>query len=179
MPNEKDTNPKDALGIKKAPSSCIPTWPMLEIGLAMMEGGRKYGRHNYRAVGTRASVYYDAAMRHLKLWWEGEDIDPDSGLHHLIKAAACCVVHRDSMLMGNDIDDRPPQYPQGLDIATLNAQAKKLIEMYPDCVEPYTELGFNRPEKTLSRTFCKGCRELIAKAAPMEVVTLCERCGND
>lgn len=141
QPQTKPSNPKDALGIKKVPTSTIPTQPMLEIGLAMMEGGRKYGRHNYRVVGTRASVYYDAAMRHLKAWWEGEDIDPDSGLHHLIKAAACCLVHRDSMLMGNDVDDRPPQYPHLLDLKALNERAIALIAKYPDCVEPYTQKG--------------------------------------
>lgn len=138
---QKDTNPKDALGIKKVPISCLPTQPVLEVALAMFEGGRKYGRHNYRAIGTRASVYYDAIGRHITAWWEGEDIDPDSGVHHLIKAAACCLVHRDSMIMGNDVDDRPPRYPYLLDMKTLNEQTKKLIEQYPICVEPYTHRG--------------------------------------
>jgi len=135
----KDTNPKDALGVKKAPLHCIPCGPEFEIGLAMMEGGRKYGTHNYRAVGVRASVYYDAIMRHVKLWWEGEDIDLDSGLHHLIKAAASIVVMRDGMLMDNYIDDRPLKYPGGLKMPSFNAQAAKLIEKYPDCVAPFLE----------------------------------------
>jgi len=137
--NKKDTNPKDALGIKKVPMSCVPTLPMLELGLAMMEGARKYGRHNYRAVGTRSSVYYDAIMRHITAWWEGEDIDPDSGVHHLMKAAACCLVHRDSMYMGNVEDDRPLKYPEGLPMKQLNSQAEQIIKKYPDCVKPYTE----------------------------------------
>ncbi|KKN16024.1 hypothetical protein LCGC14_0979860 [marine sediment metagenome] len=135
----KQTNPKDALGIKKAPLHCIPCGPLYELGLAMMEGGRKYGTHNYRAVGTRASVYYDAAMRHLTNWWEGEDIDSDSGLHPLIKVAACCVVMRDSMLMGNDVDDRPIKYPNGLDMNKLNEQAAKLIGKITKCVAPFLE----------------------------------------
>ncbi|GAF71532.1 unnamed protein product, partial [marine sediment metagenome] len=33
----KPTNPKQALGIKKVPTHCIPSGPMLEAGLAMME----------------------------------------------------------------------------------------------------------------------------------------------
>ena len=142
----KETNPKDVLGIKKVPTSTIPTAPMLEIGLAMLEGARKYGRHNYRVVGVRASVYYDAATRHLQAWWEGEDIDPDSGIHHLIKAAACLFVMRDSQHMENWGDDRPPQYPNKLKIADFNEQAEKIIAKYPNCVEPYTEQNRrNRP----------------------------------
>ena len=46
--NCKPTNPKDALGIKKAPLSTLPTGPMYEVALAMLEGARTYGRHKYR-----------------------------------------------------------------------------------------------------------------------------------
>lgn len=145
MNNTKDTNPKDAVGIKKVPLSCVPTIPMLELGLAMMEGARKYGRHNYRAVGTRSSVYYDAIIRHLTAWWEGEDIDPESGVHHLMKAAACIFVHRDSILMGNVEDDRPLTYPEKMPMSNLNQQAAKIIEKYPDCVKPFTELNKGEP----------------------------------
>ena len=77
--NIKDSNPKDAIGIKKVSFSTIPAPVVAEIGLAMLEGARKYRRHNYRAIGVRASVYYDAFMRHVTAWWEGEDTDPDSG----------------------------------------------------------------------------------------------------
>lgn len=139
MTETKDTNPKDALGIKKAPLHCIPCGPLYELGLAMMEGGRKYGTHNYRAVGVRASVYYDAIMRHLTQWWEGENIDLDSGLHPLIKAAASIVVMRDGMLMNNYIDDRPIKYPNGLDMSKFNGKAGDIIEKYTNCVAPYLE----------------------------------------
>ena len=137
--SEKPTNPKDALGVKKVPLHCLPCGPMMEIGLAMMEGGRKYGAHNYRNMGVRFSVYYDAAMRHLMDWWEGEDIDPDSGIHHLMKATACLVVVRDSMLMGNCDDDRPLSYPNKLNIAAFNKQAIEMIKKYPACVDPFLE----------------------------------------
>lgn len=147
--NNKETNPKDALGIKKVPMHSVPCGPLLELGLAMMEGGRKYGSHNYRKVGCRASVYYDAIERHIKAWWEGEDIDPDSGLHHLIKAMACCTVMRDSMLMGNWIDDRPIKYPNGLDINSYNQRAAELIDKYPDAVDPFIERDQKEDDNTL------------------------------
>lgn len=138
MTEKKDTNPKDAIGIAKAPMSVVSGPVIAELGLAMMEGARKYGRHNYRAVGVRASVYYDAMMRHMMAFWEGEDIDPDSGISHVSKAMACLCVLRDSMLMGNWTDDRPPKHKDGW-VGELNVKAKGIIEMYPECVEPYTE----------------------------------------
>lgn len=139
MATSKDTNPKDAVGTKKVPFSTVPAPVIAEVGLAMLEGARKYGRHNYRISGVRASVYYDALFRHLTAWWEGEDIDPDSGLSHIIKAMACMVVLRDSMRKGNWVDDRPPKV-EGDWIRELNKKASDIIDKYPKAKEPYTEL---------------------------------------
>jgi len=136
----KQTNPKDAVGIKKVPMSVVSAPVLMEIGLGMMEGARKYRRHNYRVAGVRASVYYDAAMRHLMAWWEGEDIDPDSGLNHISKALACLSVLRDSMILENWSDDRPPKHKDGW-INKYNDKAKEIIEKYPEGLEPYTELN--------------------------------------
>jgi hypothetical protein len=145
-PEKKDTNPKDALGVAKVPMHCVSARVMMELGLAMMEGGRKYGTHNYRAMGVRASVYYSATLRHLMDWWEGTDIDPDSGVHHVVKAIAGLVVLRDSMLMQNCEDDRPIRLPDGLNIADLNEQAAKIIEKYPVSKEPFTQAGLEKKE---------------------------------
>lgn len=139
--NKKDTNPKDAVGTKKVPISVL-SFPVLgEVGLALLEGARKYGRHNWRVAGVRASVYIDAVIeRHLAPFWEGEDIDPDSGLSHVTKAIAGLMVLRDSMLMGNWVDDRPPKAPKGW-LQELNKKAAAIIEKYPNALEPYTEKG--------------------------------------
>lgn len=136
--DKKDTNPKDAVGIRKAGLSCVPAQPLFELGLAMMEGARKYGRHNYRVAGVRGSVYYDAALRHLASWWEGEDTDPDSGLPHLVKAMACLVVIRDSIINANWVDDRPPSLANGW-IADLNKKASDLIDRLPTEAPAYTK----------------------------------------
>jgi hypothetical protein len=157
IPGAKPSNPKYALGVKKVPLHCIPSGPVLEMGLAMMEGGRKYGTHNYRAIGVRTSTYYDAVMRHLIAWWEGEDIDPDSGIHHVVKAMACLLVLRDSMLMGNCEDDRPMKYTNGLDMSKFNQLAADVVEKYPECVKGFTEKRRKKehspePEEILSTT---------------------------
>ena len=138
MEKKKETNPKDAVGVAKVPMSTVPSAPIMELGLAMMEGARKYGRHNYRTAGIRYSVYYDAALRHLMDWYEGTDVDPDSGLSHITKAMACLVVLRDGMIHGNAIDDRPPRMKEGWQ-QELNKKAAEIIEKYPNAKEPFTE----------------------------------------
>jgi len=140
MTQTKATNPKDALSIRKVPIHCIPMQVLGEVGLAMMEGGRKYGKHNYRNAGVRASVYIDALWRHVFLqFWEGEDVDADSGLSHLTKGIATLVVLRDSMLTGNWVDDRPIQHPDKYYIGELNRKAGVIVDKYPICKKPFTE----------------------------------------
>lgn len=137
--NTKQTNPKDSVGIKKVPLSTVSSPVILEMGLAMLEGARKYGRHNYRVAGIRASVYYDASMRHLMAWFEGQDIDPDSGLNHITKALSTLMVLRDSMLQENWLDDRPPKTKNQTFINQLNKKAGEIIEKYPNSLPAYTE----------------------------------------
>lgn len=137
--NNKETNPKDAVGTAKSPASVIPRGVVQELGLAMLEGARKYGRHNYRNAGVRASVYFDAANRHLDAWWEGEDVDPDSGLSHIIKCIASLTVLRDSMMHENWTDDRPPKMKNRTWLVELNAKAKAVIDKYPHPKDAYLD----------------------------------------
>ena len=135
----KQSNPKDSVGVRKAPMSCVSSFVVMEMAPGMMEGARKYGRHNYRVAGVRASVYYDAAMRHLMAWFEGEDIDKESGLNHITKALSCLSVLRDSMHVGNWVDDRPPKLEDGW-VSTLNQKASDIIDKYPNSVPAFTEV---------------------------------------
>jgi hypothetical protein len=130
----KQTNPKDIVGSRKLPFSVLPWRVLCRVALAMLEGALKYGRHNYRGVGVRASVYFDACVaRHITDWWEGIDVDPDSGLHHLDKAIAGLMVMRDSMLQGNFEDDRPPRGPlSACDMIELNRLAGSLHDRHAD-----------------------------------------------
>jgi len=126
----KPSNPKDIVGVRKAPLSTVSGPVIAELGVAMLEGAAKYGRHNYRAVGVRSSVYYDATMRHLIAWWEGEDIDPDSGMSHITKAIASLAVLRDAMLQGKVEDDRPPRAAPFY--AALNERAAATLDKHAD-----------------------------------------------
>lgn len=142
----KPSNPKDILGVMKTPMSTLCAPVLMEMALGMYEGARKYGRHNYRVVGVLGSVYYDAAMRHLMAWFEGEDIDPDSGLHHVTKALSTLMVLRDAMIQDKFVDDRPPRTPDGW-LKLMDAKIKEIAAKYPDLVEPYTELNKDEPRE--------------------------------
>lgn len=142
----KDSNPKDALGIAKPPLSTVPATVVAEVGVALMEGGRKYGRHNYRVIGVRAGIYYDACFRHMSKWWEGEDIDPDSGLSHVTKAIATLFVLRDAMIQDMLEDDRPPMAPPGF-FSALEVQAKNVIAKYPESLPAYTQKAESEKEQ--------------------------------
>ncbi len=135
------TNPKLINGIKKVPMSVVPAQVMLEVSLALFEGARKYGRSNYRGTGVKYSTYYDACFRHLMAFFEGEDIDQDSGLSHVTKAIASLVVLRDSMMQSNAIDDRPPKVATSNLMTNMNKKAEEIIKKIPECVEPVTEFN--------------------------------------
>jgi hypothetical protein len=150
MSEKKDTNPKDSIGVKKVSLSSVPMTVIMEVGLGMLEGSCKYGRHNYRVAGVRASVYYDATMRHLADWWEGTDTDPDSGLNHVTKAIASLVVLRDAMMQENWTDDRPPKTKEGW-IQEYNRIASSILEKYPNVVPAFTESNKSNHEQRSGR----------------------------
>jgi len=135
----KDTNPKDGVGSLKPSYAAVPVPVLYEIGAALTEGARKYGGYNWRVAGVRTSVYIDATRRHLDAWWEGEDIDPDSGLSHITKAIASLTVLRDAMIQGKiENDDRPPRTEAPF-MAEGQARMTDLQRRYPNPVPNYTE----------------------------------------
>ena len=133
----KPSNPKDVIGSTKASLCCVPCGPLFEVGAAMLDGSAKYGRHNWRVIGVRASVYYEAALRHLMKYWEGEDLDKDSGVHHLAHVAACCLIARDAAMSDKLDDDRPPVTGDPTDCVKDLIPAIKA--RYPDPKKPFTE----------------------------------------
>jgi hypothetical protein len=141
----KDSNPKDAIGSTKPPIDNVPLSVISEVGMALAEGQYKYGGYNWRVIGVRASVYWNAAFRHIKAWYEGEDLDPDSQLSHITKAISALVVLRDAMIQENWNDDRPPRSKQTP--AMVNEQYKQMLErlksLQPDPVEGYTQKGID------------------------------------
>lgn len=71
-----------------------PRWSLLPLRAVAVVvdvleyGTRKYSVDGWRNVPDARTRYYDAAVRHLVAWREGEPADPESSLPHL--AHACC-----------------------------------------------------------------------------------------
>lgn len=102
-----DDNPKTQYGLAKPGLSKVPPVPLLAIGEVMAAGAAKYGPMNWRKDPVSASTYYDAAMRHLMAWWDGQDCDPETGLQHLAHAAANLCILLDAYSGIWLRDDRP------------------------------------------------------------------------
>lgn len=106
-------NPKDVQGRKKPGIGRIPGSVMYEVGVVADHGAAKYGPMNWVEEEISASVYLDAARRHMSQYEFGEDTDPESGVSHLSHAIAGLCILRDAIFRGSIIDDRPPALPDG------------------------------------------------------------------
>lgn len=147
----KANNPKDAFGTSKACLSWLPMEVLFEVAVAMAEGGYKYGGHNYLVAAPRASVYLDAADRHMFQWsrlHEEADAESGAGLHHISKAIASLVVLRAAMISDNFEDDRAPRIPADF-LADLNAKMKMLAAANPAPVARYLDGGKRGPGRIL------------------------------
>jgi hypothetical protein len=129
-PTAKPSNPKDMIGSNKLPLHLWPETATLMGCLGFLDGALKYGRSNFRAVGVKASIYYDAAKRHLNAWFEGEDLDPDSGLPHLAHALACIAILVDADAAGKLTDDRMIKGGYRKLVEKLTPHVKRLKEMH-------------------------------------------------
>lgn len=105
-PKLVDSNLKTAAAQNKPRLSDVPPVALFALGAAMSDGKDKYGRYNWRETGSTASVFYDAMMRHLVDWYNGEDYADDSKVNHLGHIMASCAILLDSELHGSLNDDR-------------------------------------------------------------------------
>lgn len=98
-----------------------PRWSLLPAGtvaqvVEVLEfGAKRYGDNNWQKVENARTRYYDAAMRHLEAWKQGQAKDPESGAAHLAHAT-CCLL----FLMYMDDQDNDDAVPQ------LQEEAKAL-----------------------------------------------------
>lgn len=145
-----DANPKDAAGRAKLNYSYTPSCVQQYAAMAYTEGAIKYGRYNWRATPVYASVYRDAAMRHLERWWNGEWADTVTGVPHLASVLASIGILIDAKQCGTLLDDRPPLNTQFLNDMDLAAGlTKKLGELFADKNPTHYAL-----------TACKGFEEV-------------------
>ena len=84
LPGVKDDNAKPRW-------SLLPWGPMTCVISVLEFGARKYSADNWQRVPEARQRYFDASMRHVLAWWQGERIDPESGKHHLAHAVCCML----------------------------------------------------------------------------------------
>jgi hypothetical protein len=68
--------------------------PWKEVGMivdVLMAGEKKYSAENWKFVKDARRRYFEAMIRHVTAWWNGEVCDPDDNLHHLAHALCCCL----------------------------------------------------------------------------------------
>ena len=88
----------------------VPTEAIEGLSLALMNGVKKYGEHNWR-LGLSYSDIYGAAQRHLQKFWNTNkpDIDKDSKLPHLYHAIcniAFLIAYEENKERYQTFDDR-------------------------------------------------------------------------
>lgn len=86
-PRPMDPGKKNDTGKRRY--SLLPSEALATVVDVLGYGAKKYGDYNWRGV-TPHERYYDAAVRHLEAWREGEWLD-ESGLPHLAHAA-CSIL---------------------------------------------------------------------------------------
>lgn len=102
----KPTNPKDIVATTKLPLHLVPMITQAYLAIGHFNGLGKYGRDNWRACGVLASIYISAAKRHIDSWFEGEELDPDDKVPHLMGAITSLSILIDAQHTGRLNDDR-------------------------------------------------------------------------
>jgi hypothetical protein len=115
----------------KVSFSLIPLHLLAGVARVLQGGLIKYKAWNW-AKGMPWSVCFDCTMRHLLKWWYmGEDIDTESGEHHLDHAICNLLFLRHYEMAYREGDDRPPahiDFQEALDFFNTTFDAEKYQE---------------------------------------------------
>jgi len=114
--------------------------------LAFVEGDLKYGGFNWRVAGVSSSTYIAALLRHIAKWYNGEELDPKTGVPHLANAIACLAVIIDATESGMLNDDRPPKSDVASLLSKFEEKVKHLQSIFPNGVARFRAI----PLKSLS-----------------------------
>ena len=101
-------NPKKLYGDRKVPLQLVPPVAIAYLGMALKNGGKKYGPYNWRDQPVESMTYIGAAMRHIGQYLDGEFFDEDSGNPHIAHAMACLAILADAH-EGEFLKDNRPQ----------------------------------------------------------------------
>ena len=69
--------------------SLLPKGTITELLKVLEFGAKKYAPDNWMKVDNAQTRYYDAALRHITAWHEGEKFDQETGVSHIAHALCC------------------------------------------------------------------------------------------
>lgn len=105
-------DPKGVAGKLKPQLQLVPPLIGEHMAGALTIGAEKYGPWNWRTNQVEIMTYLGAMRRHIDAVIEGEDLDSESGFHHLGHVAAGCAIVLDAKAQGTLVDNRPPRRPE-------------------------------------------------------------------
>lgn len=76
----------------------LPPTALENVVQVLMFGAEKYEIDNWRRVPNAKRRYWNAAQRHMWAYKNGEQTDPETGVHHLAHAVCC-------LMFINDLDN--------------------------------------------------------------------------
>jgi hypothetical protein len=114
-PNDPPMNVRST-GAKKTDSgkrrfSLLPVQPLLDAIDVLEFGAKRYGDYNWQK-GFEWTAMYNAALRHLTAWFEGEDNAEDSNLNHLAHAMVNLMFLLVFRNTHKEMDNRPSKKGQ-------------------------------------------------------------------
>lgn len=92
-------------GRKSARTDLLPADVLMLIAEHYGKGAEKYADRNWEK-GYAWSLNYGALLRHLLLWWQGEELDED-GSRHIVAVAWHAMALIAFETRGIGTDDRP------------------------------------------------------------------------
>lgn len=112
--------------------SLLPPWALEEVAKVLTVGAKKYAPDNWKRVPDGEYRYKNALGRHFIEFLKGNELDEETGLHHLAHLICCAMFILDSRASGVPLaqsetkekaDDRDVFY---LDVSNLTDEEVKI-----------------------------------------------------
>lgn len=148
--------------------SLVPFHLLAGCCRVFMGGKIKYAAWNW-AKGMAWSACFDCTMRHLFKWWFlGEDIDKESGEHHLDHVFCNLFMLRHYVDNYKEGDDRPPAYSE------FAGSMEDFLKMFDE--EDFKErTGYATPREVDPA----GKHNIVVAAPPIDILEKSKSIGVD
>jgi len=113
-PEEANISPTGSLryNSNKLPLHLVPTSAIRAIATVLQYGTKKYPERNWEK-GSNWSVPRASGLRHDLAHWDGEDLDPESGLPHVYHKLMNAAMEVEYYEKYKELDDRPNKINNG------------------------------------------------------------------